>query len=473
MTGSIASPQQDDSIKSLQDKITEHRELFKTDPDKAFSDTILLLEEAVSQNDNLSELILLGLRCWYYHYRLDIDNLIHAAQFLRKKAIEYKNRPFEATAHTYLLCAYAANHLYDKSTAEFNRAMAILGKEDAEDPKIIIAKTNARTYLTNLYIYREDYEKALLYLLPVSKELEKLKNSEQKKELQYQNYSNIALCYLKINPDSSKYYVEKSICLKPENPSHNVTFLNYTLLGDIYRKKKKYREALVYFHKAEATIQENSKNNIVNQEELFKGLQEIYEVLADTVNANHYQLRLKEAELEIAQSKNKSLHKILEDNSKSERARTYFIVSVISFIFICIVVVFIYRLQRKNKLLQEQERKSREYLNAQDEAKGIDNNREQLYKDLVRMVEQDDPAFMEEFLKTFPGFVEKLHSINPSLMEIDVELCALLKLSMPTKEIARWKNISPRTVQNRKYRLRKRLNIQDNNIDIYYWFSQF
>lgn len=472
LTATIVYAQQPDT-KELKERVVENRELFKNDPDQAFLNTEILLKEAISAKDHHSELILLVQRCWYYNLGVDIDGLIHSAQILEKKSVEYKKNNFKANAHVYLLNAYAVNNLYEKAIAEFDKTMAILNKENEKDRDVIISKYNAYTGLANMYSNSEkESEKALPYLLSASKEIKKLKDPEERQRIQYRNYSNIAVCYLKIDPDSVAYYVQRSMELQSENTAQGDIFMNYSIYGDVHRLKENYSEALVYYHKAEKMLPEVSSSHIMTRGELFRGLQEVYEALSDTMNANHYALKVKELDLEVSQNKYKSLHKILEDTPVNDSNKKYYIISIISLILTCgITVIFIFRLKKRNRLLQEQERKSEEYLGIQ-ESSVLNNNREQLYKDLVGMVEKDDPDFMEEFRKAFPDFSEKLCLIHPLILDVDIEFCALLKLSMPTKEIARWKNISHRTVQNRKYRLRKRLDIPDN-VDIYYWFSQF
>ena len=87
------------------------------------------------------------------------------------------------------------------------------------------------------------------------------------------------------------------------------------------------------------------------------------------------------------------------------------------------------------------------------------------------MVQNNDPDFLEAFYKAYPGFLEKLKAINESIVPTEMEFCALLKLNIPTKEIARYKNIEPRSVQTKKYRIRKKLNIPGSE-DIYFWFNK-
>lgn len=461
---------QQPGTKSLQDKITENYKLFMSKPDRAFLNTGILLEEAINIKDQNSELILLSHRCWYYNHTIDIDNLISSAKLLQKKAVEYKNQCFQAEAHNYFLSVYINNHLYEKAVAEFEKAMAILKKEDEEDYGIIMAKDRAYVYMARLYMQKEEPEKALPYLFATIKESEKLKDPEQRKDRQYKNYSNIARCYLKINSDSAEHYVQKSISFKPEKVSDDdyTLCINYILLGDVCRFRENYREALTYYHKAETIMQKNS-SNILNSRELFKRLQAVYTTLSDTINAYSYTLKLKEFDLQVSQNKYNSLHKILEDTPKEDQTKTYVIGSV-GLVLTLGLIFFTYRLKKKNKLLQEQEVKSQEYLKEQ-KIQLLNNNHEQVYKDLIEKVKNNDVSFLASFLERFPDFAEKLQNINHRIVQTEIEFCAFLKLNIPTKEIARYKNIEPRTVQTKKYLIRKKLNIP-KGMDIYFWFSK-
>lgn len=80
----------------------------------------------------------------------------------------------------------------------------------------------------------------------------------------------------------------------------------------------------------------------------------------------------------------------------------------------------------------------------------------------------NDNAFYIKFLELFPDFNQKLLHINPELIISDLEYCALLRLNFSNKQIAQFKRISVRAVESKKYRLRKKLNI-DSKANIYIW----
>ena len=56
-------------------------------------------------------------------------------------------------------------------------------------------------------------------------------------------------------------------------------------------------------------------------------------------------------------------------------------------------------------------------------------------------------------------FIKKIKSLHPELTPNDLRLCAYLRLNLPSKEIAPLLNISHRSVEVKRYRLRKKMNL--------------
>lgn len=63
-------------------------------------------------------------------------------------------------------------------------------------------------------------------------------------------------------------------------------------------------------------------------------------------------------------------------------------------------------------------------------------------------------------------FFEKLNKLAPELTPSEKQICAFLRLNLSNKEIASIRNISPKSVEMARYRLRKKLPIQTGD-DIY------
>ena len=73
----------------------------------------------------------------------------------------------------------------------------------------------------------------------------------------------------------------------------------------------------------------------------------------------------------------------------------------------------------------------------------------------------DDWKFFEEaFNNADKDFLKKVKQIHPSLTHNDLRLCAYLRLNLSSKEIAPLLNISSRSVEIKRYRLRKKMELE-------------
>jgi ligand-binding sensor domain-containing protein/DNA-binding CsgD family transcriptional regulator len=79
--------------------------------------------------------------------------------------------------------------------------------------------------------------------------------------------------------------------------------------------------------------------------------------------------------------------------------------------------------------------------------------------------ERDWNLFESSFNETHENFFKKLKADHPGLVPNDLKLCAYLRMNMSSKEMASLLNISVRGVEIRRYRLRKKLNLEhDKNL---------
>lgn len=79
--------------------------------------------------------------------------------------------------------------------------------------------------------------------------------------------------------------------------------------------------------------------------------------------------------------------------------------------------------------------------------------------------DHDWDMFEKLFDQAHENFFQRLKNAYPSLTSSDLRLCAYLRLNLASKEIAPLLNISIRGVEERRYRLRKRLNLaSDQNL---------
>tara|TARA_R110001583_G_scaffold74134_1_gene205542 strand:+ start:3083 stop:5890 length:2808 start_codon:yes stop_codon:yes gene_type:complete len=83
----------------------------------------------------------------------------------------------------------------------------------------------------------------------------------------------------------------------------------------------------------------------------------------------------------------------------------------------------------------------------------------------------DWELFKEAFNNTDRDFLKKAKSTHPTLTPNDLRLCAYLRLNLSSKEIAPLLNISPRSVEIKRYRLRKKMDLSHENNLVEYILS--
>lgn len=121
---------------------------------------------------------------------------------------------------------------------------------------------------------------------------------------------------------------------------------------------------------------------------------------------------------------------------------------------------------KKNEFLMEM----KEILQHQKEQLGT-RFPDKYYDTLVRKIDgnmssQDDwKVFEANFERAHEQFMKTLKDNYPDLTPSDLRLCAFLRMNLSSKEIAPLLGISVRGVENHRYRLRKRLNLDaDSNL---------
>jgi len=98
----------------------------------------------------------------------------------------------------------------------------------------------------------------------------------------------------------------------------------------------------------------------------------------------------------------------------------------------------------------------------------IDDLVQNKVREIINLAEQKSPLFLEKFQLFFPDFIPALLRINPDLVSSELQMCALIKLEFRTKDIAVCTDSTVKSVESRKYRVKKKLNIPSNvNIDCF------
>lgn len=80
-------------------------------------------------------------------------------------------------------------------------------------------------------------------------------------------------------------------------------------------------------------------------------------------------------------------------------------------------------------------------------------------KMLVKKATNKDKAFHSQFNLVFPDFRNNLITLAPNLIESEIRICSYIKLGFITKEIAYYTESTERSIESKKYRIRKKLGL--------------
>lgn len=82
----------------------------------------------------------------------------------------------------------------------------------------------------------------------------------------------------------------------------------------------------------------------------------------------------------------------------------------------------------------------------------------------TQLKDDSDWQLSESYFNTiYDGLLDRLRARYPQLSQTDLRMCVYIKLNLSTKEIAELMNISPRSVEMARYRLRKKLGLGPND----------
>lgn len=241
-----------------------------------------------------------------------------------------------------------------------------------------------------------------------------------------------------------------------------------TVLGEYYMISNQYPEAEKYFNKA---LEINNKTKFVFAQYtkyIYTDLRSLYEKMGNKEKAlfylQAYTDEKNKSDTALFKAINNDMETFISDVEKDSRDHRKKVLLLCSAAVVLLSLLGIYlwnistRLKDKKKLLREEAEKLKNQIH--------DTSQEEV----IELAKKNDSSFLEVFKKVYPDFIEKVLEINPDLENADLVFCAMLKLHFTSKEIAGYTFVQPRSVQQKKYRLRKKLNIPTET-DIYQFFD--
>lgn len=265
--------------------------------------------------------------------------------------------------------------------------------------------------------------------------------------------------------DSTEYYLNKALQLFQKSTARQQSVVLRSF-GKMYVEKKDNKKALDYFFRSLELSQKLGLKKVSLETykeiyETYKSMDEVdhekeflekYTVLNDSLN---------KAEKSIL---NSTIEKCLKEKEKDEKKKFHYktIAIILIVIAICVILFSVYKKNNRYKdILIDKKNKDIDILE-----KKLDSS----YEEVIQLAINGDNLFMVKFKEIYSDFYNKLIKCYPDLNASDLKFCAFVKLNFSNKEIAQYGNMSVRTVESKKYRLRKKIGLPANT-DFNKWIS--
>ncbi|PRB06093.1 hypothetical protein CQ046_02655 [Chryseobacterium sp. MYb7] len=277
--------------------------------------------------------------------------------------------------------------------------------------------------------------------------------------------------FQKQNIDSAEFFINKAndLLLVKEIPIEGKANV-LRAFGKLNIKKKHYDKALSYlFNSLKITSKANLRKRNLESYEL---ISEAYKGLNDKEKEQEFVLKYSQLRDSLRTEEetvtNIVIEKILDEELKKEKGnKYYFYYIIISILIMSIVAIYLIRDELKKR------EKLKDFLIDQkvQESQELRKKLSNVHDELIQLVKNADPSFMNRFRELYPEFCNNLTSKYNHLTLNDLRLCAFIKLNFSNKQIADYDHISLRTVESKKYRLRKKLELP-KEIDFNKWILE-
>ncbi|PWN72305.1 hypothetical protein C1631_006820 [Chryseobacterium phosphatilyticum] len=268
------------------------------------------------------------------------------------------------------------------------------------------------------------------------------------------------------NIDSATFYITKALRLLKNSEYGTVRQGSiYYFYANILFQKKDYEKALEYYKKGSDILVKTKRINKLP--DLYKQIALTYQKLNNKKGDIEYSARAEQLEKNLEKSGTEaidlSLTEIIEQKSNDDLGIIG--ISASAAIIIIGISIYIYIRAKKNK--KENNSLDKAITN---KTSGRMNNSAENFTELLELAKSNDVKFIKRFEEINPDLIQSILKINPQLTKSELSLCAMIWLGFSSKDIADYTFIQHRSVQTKKGRLRKKLNIPSET-DLYSFFT--
>jgi tetratricopeptide (TPR) repeat protein len=391
----------------------------------------------------------------------DYNKTLKYLKLAEKEKYLVDNPQLHSELHRIRGRAYGSMDLYQASIQEFKKGEKYI-KFINEEKKRNYLQSQVYENLSFIYSKQNKSDSAIYFL---NKNRELIESMDE--SFVYRNkinlYSMLGMEYSAHEQyDSTHYYLNQalSLCHKYEYP---YTSWIYQKWGQMEELRGNHDGALEYYYKGLENLSYTGiKNELLDT---YISIADIYLQKGETDSFNYYREKIDTLKLELASVNanvlDNALQILIEEEQTKNIKRVQKIILAIG-IFTSIVLIFIFiwwivTTKRHKKLISKKENEVVEL-----EKKINDDSA----KNVIKLAMNNDNTFLNVFNEVYPNFFPALNNTCPNLIGSELQFCALIYLNFSSKDIASILYVEHRSVQIRKSRLRKKLNI-DSDTDLH------
>jgi tetratricopeptide (TPR) repeat protein len=405
---------------------------------------------------------------------------IHYAKLAEKRATNANDYLGLCNALRFSAIVYSKLGFYEEGLVMLNKAFEecnkIKGYDDFHETKASLYQ--ARSVMMNNNDPLDTSPKLFENYKLALDEFLKMKNSAKREKTLIIAYSSLGNTYAdKKIFDSAYHYLNKSLDLSKKNEHLQGECLALYYLGYTSYNEQKYQQAIDYFETLIPVAKKYNTPDILKS--TYQNLQFSYMMIKNKDKEQEYLAKYTELNDSLAKEEKDTIkipiHEIIKDKEDKfidEKKQYYSIIAIVCFLFF--IAFFLgYKTFRKYKK-EQKEKEQKEFVIEEKETQltQLELKINDAFEEVLELAKKNDPAFLSRFKEVYSEFYEKLTSQFPQLTLSDIILCAHTKLNFSTKEIAQFTNASIRTVQSKKNRVRKKLDIE-SDVDLNKWMMGF
>lgn len=423
------------------------------------SDTLLKnvklgLKVAENCDDIVLHTVLNNLLGIYYNEKRNYQSAIHFFNQAIFYGTKNKDKKFVLDTHFNIITAHAKLKNWQDVIGYAKKGIAIIKRGNANKKRL----KYLYTYLAEAYINLGNYTLAEEYLSK-SIEITKKLNEITDKEDILKSYRIIYLMYAELNKQQNNYDLAYKF-LKTSDSLMLLKIGQETVRNNLFLDREQKLESKLL----KSTKEVIRYHRIITIGSLLFLLISSYFIRKSHKDSNQLKTILKEkkelnnklldslSKLEVTHeglvSRNKEINSLLKFNEETLLSKTLKISNYKDAVNNIIKNI--------NKLIEEKESIKSVKMHAVNRA-------------LQQIISEQDMwnDFKIQFEKNRPNFFNNLLNRNSELTITEQKHCAYVAVNLKSKEVATILNLSPRSVETTRYRLKKKLNLENESLQEY------